>query len=68
MNTVKISPKFQVVIPREARESLRLRPGQRVRVFVYDGRLEFIPIRPMKEMRGFLRGMDSSFEREKDRF
>ncbi|PYV30250.1 MAG: AbrB family transcriptional regulator [Acidobacteria bacterium] len=68
METVKISSKFQVVIPHEARESLRLRPGQRVRVFVYDGRLEFIPILPMKEMRGFARGMDSSFEREKDRY
>ncbi len=67
METVKISPKYQVVIPRKARESLRLRPGQRVRVLLYDGRLEFIPIRPMKEMRGFLRGMDSSIEREKDR-
>ena len=67
MDSVKVSPKFQVVIPRKARESLRLRPGQRVRVIIYDGRLEFIPIRPMKEMRGFLRGMNSSFEREKDR-
>lgn len=67
METVKISPKYQVVVPRKARESLRLRPGQRMGVLVYDGRLEFIPIRPMKEMRGFLRGMDSSFEREKDR-
>jgi len=68
METVKISSKFQIVIPREARTALRLRPGQRVRVFVYDGRLEIIPIRPMKEMRGFVRGMDSSFEREKDRY
>ncbi len=67
METVKISPKYQVVIPRQARESLRLRPGQRIRVLLYDGRLEFIPIRPMKEMRGFLRGVDTSVERDHDR-
>jgi len=67
METVKISSRFQVVIPREAREALRLRPGQKVRIFVYDGRLQLIPIRRMKEMRGFLRGLDTSFEREGDR-
>jgi len=68
METVKISSRFQVVIPRKAREALRLRPGQRVRVFVYDGRLGIITIRAMKEMRGFVRGMDSSFARDKDRY
>jgi AbrB family looped-hinge helix DNA binding protein len=67
MESVKVSPKFQVVIPRKARESLRLRPGQRCQVILYDNRLEFIPIRPLKEMRGFLKGIDTSVEREKDR-
>jgi AbrB family looped-hinge helix DNA binding protein len=67
MDSVKVSPKFQVVIPRKARESLRLRPGQRVQVILYDNRLEFIPIRPLKEMRGFLKGIDTSVERERDR-
>ncbi|PYV31630.1 MAG: AbrB family transcriptional regulator, partial [Acidobacteria bacterium] len=51
METVRISRKFQVVIPRSAREGLHLRPGQRLSVFVYDGRLEFVPIRPIREMR-----------------
>lgn len=67
METVKVSPKYQVVIPRKARQSLGLRPGQRVRVLVYDRRIEFIPLRRMKEMRGFLRGIDSSVERDRDR-
>jgi len=68
METVRISRKFQVVIPRSAREGLHLRPGQRLSVFVYDGRLEFVPIRPIREMRGFARGMDTTIEREKDRY
>ena len=67
METVKVSPKFRVVIPRKIRESLRIRPGQRLQVLVYEGRVELIPLRRMKEMRGFLRGIDPSVERDQDR-
>jgi AbrB family looped-hinge helix DNA binding protein len=67
MEAVKVSPKFQVVIPRKIRESLGIRPGQRIQVLVYDGRVEFIPLRRMKEMRGFLRGIDTTVERDQDR-
>jgi len=67
MNTVTISPKFQVVIPKEIREQLRLQPGQRVQAIVYGDRIELIPIRPVAQMRGFLEGIDTSLEREADR-
>jgi AbrB family looped-hinge helix DNA binding protein len=67
METVKISSKFQVAIPSKARQELRLRAGRKVRVFVYDGLLALVPIRPMREMRGFARGMDTAIERERDR-
>jgi AbrB family looped-hinge helix DNA binding protein len=67
METVKVSPKFQVVIPRKIRESLGIRPGQRIQVLVYEGRVEFIPLKLMKEMRGFLRGIDTTVERDQDR-
>jgi AbrB family looped-hinge helix DNA binding protein len=67
METVKVSPKFQVVIPRKVRESLGIRPGQRIQVLIYEGRVEFIPLRRMKEMRGFLRGIDTTVERDQDR-
>jgi AbrB family looped-hinge helix DNA binding protein len=66
METVKVSPKFQVVIPRKIRESLRIRPGQRIQVLVHEGRVEFIPLRRMKEMQGFLRGIDTTVERDQD--
>ena len=67
MSTVTISSKYQVVIPKDVRERLRIRPGQKVEAFAIGGRIELIPVRPLSEMRGFLKGMDSSFEREPDR-
>ncbi len=67
METVTISPKYQVVIPRRIREKLGLRPGEKVRVFVYDDRLEFVPVRKLRKMRGFLRGIDTTVIREHDR-
>ena len=67
METVKLSPKYQVVIPRSIREGLNLAPGQEVAVIRYRGRIELVPMSPVKEMRGFLRGVDPSVEREADR-
>lgn len=67
MTTVTVSEKFQVVIPKSVRESLAIRPGQKLEVIVHDGRAEFVPVREMKTMRGFLRGIDTRVQREKDR-
>ncbi len=66
MATVTISPKYQVVIPREIREKLGLAPGQKVQTIVYEDRIELIPVRPTKKMRGFLRGISTDVEREGD--
>jgi AbrB family looped-hinge helix DNA binding protein len=67
MSTVTVSPKFQVVIPQAIREALRITAGEKLRVMSYADRLEFIPVRPIKTMMGFLRGMDSKIDREEDR-
>lgn len=67
METVTISPKFQVVIPKQIRESLGLEPGQKIQAIAYENRIELIPVRPLKKMRGFLAGIDTSVPREKDR-
>lgn len=67
MAAVKVSPKFQVVIPRYVRESLQLSPGQKVEVLLYDNRIELVPVKPIRQMRGFLRGIDTTVENEPDR-
>ena len=67
IETVTICPKFQVVIPQSIREALGLRPGQKVEALQYLDRVEFIPVRPMKAMRGFLKGIDTTVPRDRDR-
>ncbi|RPJ37236.1 MAG: AbrB/MazE/SpoVT family DNA-binding domain-containing protein [Planctomycetaceae bacterium] len=67
METVTVSPKYQVVIPSRVRQALGVEPGHKVKVILYDNRIEMIPVRPVKEARGFLRGIDTSIEREADR-
>lgn len=65
MPPVTISPKFQIIIPKAIRESMKLQPGQKVEAVQYGNRIELIPVRPMREMRGFLRGIDTHVERER---
>ena len=67
MPSVTVSPKYQVVIPKTIRESLKLRPGQKMQITEYAGRIELIPERDIKELRGFLKGINTEFKREKDR-
>ena len=67
METVTVSPKFQVVIPKLIREKLGLSPGQKLQAIVYGDRIELIPVRSIKEMRGFLKGIATAVEREADR-
>ena len=67
METVTLSPEFQVLIPQAVRKALGLTGGEKLRVIPFEGRVEFIPVRPMKQMRGFLRGMDTTLVREPDR-
>jgi AbrB family looped-hinge helix DNA binding protein len=67
MASVTVSPKFQVVIPKEIRERFGLLPGQKIQVVVYGNRIELIPVMPAKRMRGFLKGIDTRVSREGDR-
>jgi AbrB family looped-hinge helix DNA binding protein len=67
MAVVTVSPKYQVVIPQQIREALGLKPGQKVEAVQFLDRIEFIPVRPIKAMRGFLKGLDTRVPRERDR-
>jgi len=67
MRLVTVSPKFQVVIPQAVREALGIKPGQKVQVVQYNNHVELIPLKSVKRTRGFLRGIDTTVEREPDR-
>ena len=67
MSVVTVSPRFQIVIPIGLRQSLGIKPGHKVQVILYEGRIEIIPLKPIKKMRGFLKGIDTRIEREADR-
>ncbi|MGD9548270.1 MAG: AbrB/MazE/SpoVT family DNA-binding domain-containing protein [Candidatus Krumholzibacteriia bacterium] len=67
MPTVTVSPKFQVVIPKEIREPLQLRPGQKIQATLIDGRIELVPVQPVSSLRGFLPGLDPTVPRDEDR-
>lgn len=67
MATVTISPKYQVVIPKAIREQLNLKPGQKIEAIVLDDRIELIPVRPIQQLRGFVKGIDTTVEREGER-
>lgn len=67
MAQVTVSPKFQVVIPLHVRNALSIRPGQKIEVLLFDGRIELIPVKTPQEMRGFLRGMRPGLPDEGER-
>lgn len=64
---VKLSPKYQIVIPKKIRNTFQLFPGQKIRILAYGDRIELIPERKISDMRGFLKGINPNFERENDR-
>lgn len=64
---VRVSPKYQVVIPKEIRQSLGIKPGSDVSVFRYRNRIEYVPVKPINTLRGFLKGIDNELKREQDR-
>ncbi|MFM1918726.1 MAG: hypothetical protein RLZZ303_360 [Candidatus Hydrogenedentota bacterium] len=67
MRPVKVSSKYQIVISREVRESLKIQPGQQMQVFELDGRIEVVPVVPVCSLRGRFKGMTPQVERDKDR-
>jgi AbrB family looped-hinge helix DNA binding protein len=66
MDVVTVSPKYQVVIPLKVRERMRVKPGQKMHVIAYDNMVVFIPVRPIKQARGSLKGIDTRIEREEE--
>ena len=67
MPTVTVSPKYQVVIPKDIRKEMNIKPGQKVQMMIYKGNIVLVPLRPIEELRGFLKGIDTTIERDTDR-
>jgi len=67
MTAVKVSPKFQVVIPKDVRDQLGIVAGEELQVFVLDGHIVLVPLEPIENLRGFLKGIDTTVERDPDR-
>lgn len=67
METVTLSPKYQIVIPKRIRERLKLRPGQKIQAILYEDRIELVPVRPARKLKGFLKGIDTDVPRDGDR-
>jgi len=65
--TVTVSSKFQIIIPRKVREALGIRAGHKIQVVPYKDRIELIPLKPIRELRGALKGIDTTIECEPDR-
>ena len=66
MNTITVSPKFQVVIPRAVREKIGIKPGQKMQVLAYNNQVILIPVRSIRQARGSLKGMDTDVQREEE--
>jgi len=66
MPVVTVPPKFQVVIPKEVRESMGIVSGQKIQMLTYCNRIELIPIKPMSKLKGFLKGIDTEVTRDND--
>jgi len=67
MPTATVSSKYQVVIPKSVRTKLGIRPGEKMQVFLYDGRIEYAPVKSLRSLRGFLPGLETAVEREEGR-
>ncbi len=67
MDTVTLSSKYQIVIPKRVRDRLKVKKGQKFHIFYFEGRIELVPTQNIKEMKGFLEGIDTNIDRDKDR-
>ena len=67
MPTVTVSPKYQVVIPKEIRAHMEIKPGQKMQMMIFKGNIMLVPLRPIEELKGFLKGIDTKVERDSDR-
>jgi AbrB family looped-hinge helix DNA binding protein len=67
MTAVAVSPKYQVVIPKDVRRQVSIKPGQKFEVIVFQGHIELVPVIPIRKLRGIAKGIPTDVVREDDR-
>ena len=67
MKSVTVSPKYQVVIPKEIRDTIGIKPGTKLQVLNYGNRIELLPIVDIKKLKGSLKGINTAIIRDKER-
>jgi AbrB family looped-hinge helix DNA binding protein len=67
MTTVTVSPKYQIVIPKDVRQALGIKAGEKLDAIPYRGHIALVPVRSIKGARGFLKGIDTDIPRDPDR-
>ncbi len=67
MTLVSVSSKFQIVIPKKIRDAMGIASGQKIQMLIYRNRISLIMIKPMRELRGFLKEIDTDLKRDEDR-
>ena len=65
MSQVLVSTKYQVVIPKETREQMHIKPGQKMSCIAIGGIIHLVPVRPLSELRGMAKGISIKGLREK---
>ncbi|PWB58246.1 MAG: AbrB family transcriptional regulator [Nitrosomonadales bacterium] len=66
MSMVTVSSRFQIVIPADVRAKMHVKAGQKFQVIAHDGHIELIPLEPVENYYGFLKGIDTTVERERE--
>jgi len=67
MNTVTLSKEYQLVFPEEIREAIGIKAGTSFEVIPYNNRIELIPIKPIRNLKGIFKGIDTNIIRDNDR-
>jgi len=67
MNTVTLSNEYKLVIPEDIRNSIGVKAGTTFEIISYNNRIELVPIKPMKNLKGIFRGIDTNITRDDDR-
>ena len=66
MERVKVSPKFQILIPKNVRKNLHIKAGMEMQMLESGNCIQLVPLEPIENLRGFVKGIDPDIQRDED--